>query len=473
MKQSAILSALLALSLLWTTDAIQAKQKEASIEGLPAYGQDKPLVLPTVVEKKLSNGLTLWLIERPGLPLISMYLAVKGGESSDPENLKGLSNILSATISAGTARRSSRQIAEQLQALGADIEVGIGKDLSYIGIDGLSSGTDKLLEILADTARNASFPQDEVTLAIENELQSIVASKSQPSYDLNQVFYRQIFGMHPYAFVNPDPEVIRKITREDLRKTHAQRFRPDQAILVMVGNLGTSQMEALADKHLGSWKSQGTALTNIPPAPASTEHALLLLNRPHSVQSTIYVGRPMPPAGNKDEFPLEVANTIFGGAFGSRLTMNIREDKGYTYSPHASVTGWAKGGLFSVSASVRNDVTAATLTEIFYELNKLATTLPEARELIRAQRYLKGRFLLSNETSAALAATLTGYWIDGKTPEDLAKYVPGIEKVSKTDVQHMGTKYFASRKQAVAISGDAKAIRETLSVFGEVKMATP
>lgn len=473
MKQSAILIALLALSLLSTMDSAQAKQKEASIDGLPHYGQDKPLVLPTVVEKKLSNGLTLWLIERPGLPLISMYLAVKGGEASDPEHLKGLSNILSATISAGTAKRSSRQIAEQLQALGADIEVGIGKDLSYIDIDGLSSGTDKLLEILADTARNASFPQDEVTLAIENELQAIVASKSQPSYDLKQVFYRQVFGKHPYAFVNPDPEVISKITRKDLQHAYRQRLRPEQAILIMVGNLATSQMEALAGKHFASWNSQGKSLADIPPAPKTVEHALLLLDRPHSVQSTIYVGRPMPPAGNKDEFSLEVANTIFGGAFGSRLTMNIREDKGYTYSPHASVSGWSKGGLFTVSASVRNDVTAATLTEIFYELNRLATTLPEDKELTRAQRYLKGSFLLSNETSSALAATLTGYWINGKTPEDLSRYVPGIEKVSKADVQHMGTTYFASRKQAVAISGDAKAIKETLSVFGEVKMATP
>lgn len=473
MKQSHLITALFAFSLLWSSASVLAKQEETPLRGLPAYGQDKPLVLPTVVEKKLSNGLTLWLIERPGLPLVSMYLAVKGGEASDPEHLKGLSNVLSATISAGTAKRSSRQIAEQLQALGADIDVGIGKDLSYIGIDGLSSGTDALLEILADTARNASFPQDEVKLAVENELQSIVASKSQPSYDLNQVFYRQVFGKHPYAFVNPDPEVISKITREDLRKAYAQRLRPDQAILVMVGNLATSQMEALAGKHFASWRSQGQKLADIPPAPETTAHAILLLDRAHSVQSTIYVGRPMPPAGNKDEFPLEVANTIFGGAFGSRLTMNIREDKGYTYSPHASVTGWNKGGLFTVSASVRNDVTAATLTEIFYELNRLATTLPEAKELTRAQRYLKGSFLLSNETSSALAATLTGYWIDDKTPEDLARYVPGIEKVSEADVQNMGRKYFASRKQAVAISGDAKAIKETLSVFGDIKMATP
>lgn len=467
------MNTLLGLALVAAAGAVSAKEKEVQIKGLPDYAQDKPLVLPAVVEKKLSNGLTLWLIERPGLPLLSMYLAVKGGEASDPENLKGLSNVLSATLDAGTKTRSSRQIAEQLQALGADIEVGIGNDISFIGIDGLSSGADALLEILSDTVRNASFPDNEVKLAVENELQSIIANKSQPSYHLSQVFYRELFGEHPYAFVNPDPKIIARITRNHLHSAYRQRFRPDQAILVMVGKLSTKEMEALADKHFSGWKSQGDKPADIPPAPLEVQPTLLLVDRPHSVQSTIYVGRPMPAAGNADEFPLEVANTIFGGAFGSRLTMNIREDKGYTYSPRASVSSWSKGGMFSVSASVRNEVTAATLVEIFYELDRLGATLPEDKELARAQRYLKGSFLLANETSSSLASTLTSYWIDGKTPADLAKYVPGIEKVSKQDVQQMGRKYLASRQQAVAISGDAKAIKDMLSLFGEVKMATP
>jgi len=153
--------------------------------------------------------------------------------------------------------------------------------------------------------------------------------------------------------------------------------------------------------------------------------------------------------------------------------MNIREDKGYTYSPHASVVAWSKGGLFKIEASVRNEVTAATLVEIFYELERLATTLPETRELTRAQRYLKGRFLLANETSASIASTLTRYWINGKTPDDLARYVPGIEAVDKQGIREMGRKYFASRKQTVAVSGDAEAIAEALSLFGEVKPASP
>ena len=473
MKSPRILITLLAASFLVGSSHVMAKETDAPIKGLPAYARDKPLVLPQVVEKTLPNGLTLWLIQRKGLPLVSTYLAVKGGSAMDPRERIGLSDILSTTISAGTATRSSRQIAEELQALGADIDVGVGKDFTYIGMDGLASGADRLMEILADTARNASFPADEVRLAVENELQSIIASKSQPSYDLNQVFHHQLFGDHPYAFVNPNPEVISRISRDDLVKTYQQRFQPDRAILVMVGDLPTREMETLATRHLGNWKATGAKLDEIPLAPAEVQPALALVNRARSVQSTIYVGRPMPPAGTPDEFSLKVANTIFGGAFSSRLTQNIREDKGYTYSPHASVTEWAKGGMFSVSASVRNEVTAATLVEIFYELDRLAATLPEDEELSRAQRYLKGKFLLANETSSSLASTLTGYWIDGKTPADLARYVPGIEAVGKDDVLAMGRKYFSSRQQTVAVSGDAKAIRDQLSLFGKVQIVKP
>ncbi len=450
-----------------------AHQKEAVIDGLPEYDADKPLVLPQVVEKTLSNGLTLWLIERRGVPLISTYLAVRGGSASDPRGLAGLSNILKATLNAGTTTRTSRQIAETLQSLGADMKAEINDDLSYISANGLSDNTDALLDILADIAINATFPQNEVDLAIENELQAIIAGRSQPSYELSKVFYRTLFGDHPYAFAHPEPQVIRRITRKQLQQVHAQRFQPDQALLVMVGAMDTAHMERLAQKHFGTWKNNTEKLPATPVAPTQTKPVLKLLNRPNSVQSTIYVGRPMPPAGNPDELALKVANTLFGGSFSSRLTQNIREDKGYTYSPHASISPLAQGGIFRVSASVRNAVTAATLVEIFYELDRLATTLPTPEELHRAQRYLKGRFLLGNETSASLANTLVEYWIDGKTPADMAKYVPGIEAVSRQDVQRMGRQYLNSRQQAVTISGDAQAIQNQLSLFGKIDLIQP
>ncbi|HIE54597.1 MAG TPA: insulinase family protein, partial [Chromatiaceae bacterium] len=394
------------------------------------------------------------------------------GSASDPAPLQGLSKILQATLDAGTSNRSSRIIAEELQALGADMVVGVSKDMTYLGIDGLSDSSAALLRLLSDIVRNATYPAEEVKLAIENEIHAISANKSHATYELDKVFYQHLFGDHPYAFINPDPEVIERIRREDLLKTHRQRLRPDQSLLVMVGNLSTEKMEKLAREQFGNWSKGEQKMTAVPPAPNGPKPALLLVDRPRLVQSSLYVGRPLPAAGSEDEFPLEVANTIFGGAFGSRLTMNLREDKGYSYSPHSYILSWARGGLFRISASVRNEVTAATLVEIFYELDRLAATLPEKEELARAQRYLKGSFLLDNETSPSVGATLVSYWIVGKTPGDLAKYVPGIERVEREDVRRTGKRYFASRGQTVAISGDAPAIRNQLSLFGEITVIT-
>jgi len=457
------------LLMLLLMGAVHAKEP-VTVPGLPAYGPDKPLVLPKVRQTTLANGLTLWLIERHDLPLVAIYLAVKGGTAADPADGRGLSELLSRTLAGGTTRRTARQIAEALQAQGAELTVAAGKEITYLGLQGLAEGSDALLEIVADVVRNPTFPQEEVALAIDNERQAIRANQAEPSYRLDQLFQSRLFGNHPYARVNPDPDAIGRLGRSDLVSAWRRRFRPDQALLVMVGDLPLARMEALAKAHFGPWRVQGAKLPELPPAPTEPRPGLLLVDRPGSVQSTLYVGRPLPPANHPDQFALAVTNTLFGGAFGSRLTQNIREEKGYTYSPSARLSQWAKGGLLRIQASVRNAVTAATLVEIFYELDRLATTLPSDEERLRAQRLLKGRFLLANETAQALATTLTRYWIDGKSPADLARYQPGIDAVTNEQIQRMGRRYFASRQQTVAVSGDAKAIAEQLRLFGDLEL---
>ncbi len=469
MKTSRLLAS--ALLLLWLAGSADAAKPPAEAPGLPAFGQDKPLKLPQVVEKRLDNGLTLWLIERRGLPLISIYLASRVGRASDPADRTGLSEVLTATLTQGTHTRTARQIAERLQALGGELSVSAGKDATWLGLEGLAENSEGLMDLLADLVRNASYPEGEVKLAVENELAAIRASRAQPEYDLRQIFYKEVFGDHPYARVNPDPEAVARITPAELRRAHRLRFSPDRMILVMVGDLDTTTMVKLARQTLGDWQPTNQPPPAVPVAPRQAAPKLLLLDRPGSVQSTILVGRPLPPAGAPQEIPLKVANTIFGGAFSSRLVRNIREDKGYTYSPHAWVRLWNQGGLLQVQASVRNAVTAATLTEIFYEMDRLATTLPTEEELHRAQRYLEGHFLLDNETGHALAGTLVDYWIEGKTPADLERYVPAIQRVTRNQVRELAARWFASRRQAVAISGAAAEVKDQLEPFGPVEAA--
>jgi zinc protease len=223
-------------------------------------------------------------------------------------------------------------------------------------------------------------------------------------------------------------------------------------------------------KLFGTWQGQGEAAPATPPAPTLGTREILVVDRPGSVQSEIRVGRPMVRMTDPEYYPELVANTIFGGAFSSRLVENIREDKGYTYSPGARVSAYREGGLLRIRAAVRNDVTAATLLEIFYELDRMGATLPTTDELARAKRYQSGLYVLRNALQGALARTLASNWVDGLPPTALAEFVPKVDAVSAAQVREVGQKLFTSRTQTVVIGGDAAKIASDLAQFGEVKV---
>ena len=190
------------------------------------------------------------------------------------------------------------------------------------------------------------------------------------------------------------------------------------------------------------------------------------MNRPGSVQSLILVGRPTITVTNPDYYPLLVANTICAGSFTSRLTENIREDKGYTYSPRGTVQALQEGGLLRVRADVRNDVTGATLNEIFYEMDRMATTNPTDEELSRAKRYQTGLYLLRNQIQGAVARTLAANWVDGLPPEALGDFVPRIKAVTADQVRAIGVSVYPSAAQTVVLVGDGTVIKKELQPFG-------
>ena len=199
----------------------------------------------------------------------------------------------------------------------------------------------------------------------------------------------------------------------------------------------------------------------------------MVVERPGSVQSEIRVGRPTMKASDPDFHAMVVANTIFGGAFSSRLTENIREDKGYTYSPGSSNRAREQGGLLEVGAAVRTDVTAGALLEIFYELDRMGATLPTEEELTRAKRYESGMYLLENSLNAAVGGTLASDWVNGLPPSALTEFVPKINAVTAEAVREIGQKYMASLSQTVVIGGDAAKLVPAIAQFGKAAVAQP
>ncbi len=462
----------------WLIGALAASGAPAAKEkplpkGLPPYGHDKPLPVPRVAETDLPNGLTVWVVPRPGFPKVTAVLIVRGGTASDPRDAAGMAEVLAGTVKEVTARRTSRQIAEELQAVGGELDTGASDDAIYVTSDCLASGTATLVAVLADVAQHAAFPADEVELVKENTLQGLLARASTPEFEADRTFAAAVFGAHPYRTIAPTEAAVRSLTPALLRQEYAKRFRPERALLILGGDLDEARVARLVQDEFGQWRGFGPAATPVPPVSGPPANGIGLVDRPDSVQSEIRVGRLAPRVSDPDYYPALVADTIFGGAFSSRLTENIREDKGYTYTPGSRLSSYAQAGLLEVHAAVRNDVTAATLLEIDYELDRMGATLPTDEELARAKRYQVGLYLLRNATQEEIVYTLANNWINGLPPAALGDFVPKVNAVTAAQVQEVGRRLFASRTQTVVVGGDASKVEGALAQFGPVRRISP
>ena len=458
---------LMAALALVTVAGAQEKGLPPLPKDLPAYGPLAPVHAPDTQVKKLKNGLTLWMVPRPGFPKVAMTLTVRGGRAADPKDRPGLSDLLLATIDQGTKTRSAKQIAEELQAAGGDLAGSPRADSLVISTAVLAARVETALQILADVVENATFPDDEVALAKRDAAESLQAQEAEPSFLAGRALARVMFGNHPYAVIGLTQDSIRLTSSADLRAAYAQRFRPDQALLVAVGDFEPGGFEAAIEKNFGVWTSANDPpVAPVPAPPENNPHAIFLVPRPGSVQTTFLLGGFGPTRRDPDYAAAEVANAIYAGMFGSRLLRNIREDKGYSYSPGGSLQLRAEAGLIRTRADVRNDVTGPSLNEISYELDRMATTDPAPNELSHAQRFLVGTNALVLQVEGAVAGELATLWVDGLGPEAIGQENTDIGKVTIQDVAAAGRKYFAAARQTIVVVGEEKVIREQLAPFG-------
>jgi len=435
---------------------------------MPAYGKDKPIPTPKIVKKTLANGMTVWVVPRDGLPRVDFVLAVRGaGYAADDKAHPGFASLLAGMLNEGTAKRDSRAIAEAAQGLGGSVAASPANDGILVSANALTSQAADMMSLLAEVTRVPSFPAKEVDLAKANALQALRVSETTPRFRAERAINEAIYGNHPYGHTEPTAEAITSVTQDMLRAEHAKRFRPDRALLVITGRVSEAEAMKMAQAAFGDWKAQGPALAEAAPAPASAKPARILLQRGGSVQSTIRVGAPGIAASAADQVPLRLASTILGGGFSSRVNINLREEKGYTYGASAGARMSRAGGAIIGGADVRNEVTGAALLEYFNEYKRIGTDLVPAAEMTMNKRYVAGGYLISNQLQRAVAGTLAQNWLVGLPPEFLGQYVPLIEKVTPAQVRDVSKKYFAPEKQAIVVVGDPAAVGEQLKQFGE------
>ncbi len=265
-----------------------------------------------------------------------------------------------------------------------------------------------MLEILADILTDPAYPAEEVATERERLVDHIQVAQSQPGHVARTALLKRMYGRHPYAIQTPEPEQVRGVRPAQLRALHADRVRPDGAVLVLVGDISPDKAIDAAEKALGSWTGPGRD-GNVPPTPPLEPGPLLLVDRPGSVQSSLRMALPAVPRTHPDYAALQLANLVFGGYFSSRWVENIREDKGYTYGPHTSIEHFVAGSALVVAAEVATEVTGPSLLETLYELGRIASLPPGEEELEQARRYALGTLRLGMSTQAGLAGLASMY----------------------------------------------------------------
>lgn len=435
---------------------------------MPAYGKDKPIPVPKITKSTLKNGLTVWVVPRKGLPRVDYVLAVRGaGFAADAPATPAFANMLAGLLNEGTDKRDSRAIAEAAQGMGGSVAASATSDGIIVSANALLSQSAPMMQLLAEVARTPSFPESEVKLAKANALQSLRVSETQPTFRAERAISRAVYGEHPYSRTTPTVEAINAVTQDMLRSEHAKRMRPDHALLVITGPVKEADALKLAEQAFGDWKASGPSIADTAPAPASAKPARILLQRDGSVQSTLRLGSPGIAASAQDQIPLRLASTILGGGFSSRVNINLREAKGYTYGASAGARLNRAGGSIVGGADVRNEVTGAALNEFFSEYKRIGSELVPAKEMEMNKRYVAGGYMISNQLQRAVAGTLASNWLVGLPAEFLGEYVPRIQKVTPEQVRDVSKKYYAPENQSIVVVGDQKAVGEQLKAFGE------
>lgn len=474
-------SLLLACSALTSAQQVMESATPDSLKGVqlkgkaPVNPQTLRVVLPRAQEATLSNGLRIALLEDHKLPTFSLQLLLTGGGLDDPADQHGLAMVTASLLREGTAQRTSRQIAEQLAALGGAFSAGASPSSgeTAISVSGLSENADKILAIAADVVRNPAFPEAELEKYKSRFLSQLQQQRATPNFIAQEEFMRAVYGAHPGSYVVPTEKVLRSVTRADLAGYHRTHYTASNGIVLAYGDFELKDLVAKLESAFGNWP-QGTATkVSLPALTPPAKARVLLVDRPGSVQTSLWLGGLGIERRNDDYFAVLVMNHILGGGPASRLFMNLREDKGYTYGVYSYFNGSRFPGVMLASTDVRTQVTDGALQELMSELRRIGSEpVPEA-ELKNAKRALIGGFALSLESPQTLVGNLATQKIYNLPVDYWDTYPQRVEAITAADVQRVAQKYYDAGKLQIVAVGDGASVRKVLEKYGTVETAAP
>jgi predicted Zn-dependent peptidase len=448
----------------------------------PQPGPPKPLVLPRVDRRALSNGLPVWIAGVHEVPVVHVTVVVRSGATADPHGRPGLASLTADMLDEGAGGRDALALADEIALLGAELTTSSGYDASSVGLHVPVARLDRALPILADVVLRPDFPAAELERLRKERLTAILQARDDPARAASSAFPRVVYGeRHRYGLpASGTTAGLQAIGRDDLARFHRAHYRPENAAIIVVGDVRAEQVLPAFEQAFGGWRAAAggagapegrSAAAGAPapqaalPPPPPVKPKVVIVDRPGAAQSQVRVGGVGVPRSTPDYFPILVLNTILGGSFTSRLNQNLREQHGYAYGARSVFEMRRAAGPFVAAAGVQTDKTAEALREIFKELEGIRAPVP-AEELERAKNYLALGLPRDFETTRDIAARLAELFVYD-LPEDFYRnYVPRLQAVTAADVARVARQHIDPRRFVVVVAGDRKVIEAPVRALG-------
>lgn len=434
----------------------------------PAPGPAKPFKVPPRQQFTLPNGLVGNLVEYGSIPKVQITVAVRAGGLNEAPNQVWLSDITGQLMREGTKSKTAEEVDAAFARMGGELTINVTNDQTLITADVLASHAAEAAALLAEVATEPRLPESEMARLKNDQLRRLAIGKTQPGNLANERFRKVLYGDHPYGRVFSTEEMIKGYTVADVQKFYDQNFGAQRTRVYVAGKFDPAAVKAALTKGFSGWKKGPEPLIDIPKTTAV--RGFELVDRPKSVQSTLFIGLPTIDPSNPDYVPLLVAHTMLGGSFISRITQNIRENKGYTYSPSAQLSSRYRDAYWLERADVTTAVTGPSMKEIFAEIDGIRNTPPDAAEVGRIQRYMSGVFVLQNSSRGGLINQMNFVDLHGVGDDYLRTFVQKVNAVTGGDVQRMAQKYLDPGKMTIVVVGDKEKISDQIAPYQTTAM---
>jgi predicted Zn-dependent peptidase len=439
-------------------------------ESPPPPAKPKDFRVPAKIERSLPNGLDLTLIEWGSVPKTSVVAILQAGNLNEGEQT-WLADLTGEMLKEGAGTRSGAEIAETAARMGGGISVGVGSDQTTVSIDLLSEHAPEGIALIADLLRRPQLPASELERIKRNFQRQLALSRTQPDALANEAFFALLFPNHPYGRAYPTEAQLAAYKIEDIQRFWRENFGAARTHLYIAGKFDRAAIDRAVDAAFADWPAGPAPLMNPPVGVKKAQ--VKLIDRPGAPQSTILMGLPVIDPSNPDFLTASIMNSLLGGEFTSRITTNIREVKGYAYSPRSALAARYRTGYWVEQADVTTEATGPALKEIYAEIERLQREVPTPVEVRGMQNYRAGIFTIRNSDRGALIGQLAYMNLHGLPDEYLTHYIERVYAITPEQVSATARTYIRPEDMTLVIVGDLKKIRKQLEALPQLKGLLP